>query len=121
MANDGVEEVIVELARRLRSDIDVQVRPFHLKQCLDQLGPGLPQLEDYYCLSAVTLPYGRKDIEAATEEKERYWMEEVCCQIDLGVSADVAQQDDETDLNQTAGRALGVNCGLVLSDDLWTD
>jgi hypothetical protein len=121
MAASGIDDSMYALAKRLRKDINIQVRPFFLKHAIEQAGPGLTTLEDYYCLSAVTLPYGQIDIEAAEGEKERHWKQQICCQIDLGVSADGAQEAEEKSLDVTASRCLGVSCGLILADHYWKD
>jgi len=120
LAVEGIDEAMLTLARRLRPDIFTDVRAFHLKQAVEQIGPDLRRLEGYYCLSAVTLPFGKQEI-GKSEGWERYWMEEVRCQVDLGVSAEGGREQGEASLEDTARRALGEACGLCLSDHLWSE
>jgi hypothetical protein len=120
LASDGIEEAMVDLARRLRPDIFVDIRPFHLKQAAEQIGPDMNQMEGWYCLSSVTLPFGKGDIVTASGW-EKYWMEEVRCQIDLGVSGEAAREETEASLEETARRALAESCRVGLSDGLWSD
>merc|ERR1719367_1012537 len=120
LATDGIDDTMYALARRLRPDIFIGVRATHLKQAVEQLGPDVTKLDGYYCLSAVTLPYRQADI-AAASGLERSWMEEVRCQIDLGVSAEGVREAEEKSLEDTARRALGEACGLCLGDGLWSE
>lgn len=120
LAADGIDESMFVLARRLRPDIFIDTRAFHLKQATEQIGPDLKKMEGYYCLSAVTLPFGQNDLSKSTGW-ERYWMEEVRCQIDLGVSAEGAKEKGENTLEDTAKRALGEACGLCLADYIWSE
>jgi len=120
LATDGIDDAMFALARRLRPDIFIDVRPFHLKQAVEQVGPDITKLADYYCLCAVTLPYGQADIVVASGW-ERFWMEDVRCQIDLGVSAEGASEAGEASLEDTAKRALGEACGLCLAEAFWTE
>jgi len=111
---------VQRLARKLRPDIQVDVRATQLAQALEQIGPDIGRLEGYFCLSAVTLPFGQGEINAASG-LERYWMQEVRCMIDLGVSAEAPKEAGETALEDTARRALGEACGVCLSDALWSE
>merc|ERR1719446_144936 len=87
LATEGAnDDGLQELARRLRPDLEMRVRVFHLKQAIEQIGPDLRSLDGYFCLSAVTLPYGEEDI-AAVEGDERDYRQNIRCHIDLGVSA----------------------------------
>jgi len=120
VAVEGIDENMRKLGASLRDDIHVGVRAFHIKQAIEQLGPDLQRLEGYYCLSAVTVPFSREEIEA-TSGWERYWREEVRCQIDLGASASAAHAPGEESPEATARRALRDYCGVTLSDALWQE
>jgi len=119
LALEGIDDPMHALAARLRPDIFIDVRAFHLKHALEQTGPDLLRLHDYYCLSAVSLPFGLEEIEARSGP-ERHRMEEVCCQIDLGASADFPIKEGES-LEAAAKRALAQACGIRLSDAIWSE
>jgi len=118
IATEGIDESIFQLAQRLRPDVDISIRPYYLKQALERLGDDLQQLTGYYCLSAVTLPYSRQDIEATTG-LERCLYEQLYCQIDLGTSGLSSQELGDRSLLDTARRALEATSCMRLSDDLW--
>lgn len=120
LCRDGIDDAMLALSRRLRPDIQVEVRASYLKQALEQLGPDLKKLENYYILSAVSLPYGKKDIAVATGW-EKYWKKEVRCQIDIDVSAEGPKESGEASLEDTAKRALGEACGICFSDYIWSE
>mmetsp|Transcript_35959 Transcript_35959/g.99062 ORF Transcript_35959/g.99062 Transcript_35959/m.99062 type:complete len:439 (-) Transcript_35959:56-1372(-) len=120
VAADAIEPGMWELARRLRPDIKVNLRPYHLKQAIEKIGPGLKKLDGLYCLSVVTLPYSHSDI-AKTDGQERRWREEVRCQIDLGMSGDSAHEVEDSSAEDTARRALAETCGVSMSANLWTE
>jgi len=83
LAMEGAsEDGLQELAARLRPDIEVGVRVFHLKQAMEQVGNELEKLEGYFCLCSLTLPYSREDIDAVSAQ-ERFYRENIRCQIDL--------------------------------------
>jgi len=120
LAEGGISDDMLNLAREQRPDIKVGVRPFHLKQALEQMGPDLLRLEDYYCLSTVTIPFGLEEIEAGSEV-QRHYMQEVRCQIDLGASAEGLMEDQDASLEATAERALGEACGICLSRSIFSE
>lgn len=119
---DGVDQSMLNLAASLRPDIkdQINIRPYHLKQAVEQLGPDLVKLDDYYALASVTLPYGIHDIESAAPVDRRE-MEEVRCHIDLGVSAEGRALTDEATLDITAKRVLAEACGIEIGEPFWTD
>lgn len=80
----------------------------------------MQHLRKYYYLSAVTLPFGHADI-AGSKGWERRWKEEIRTQIDLGVSAEGAQEDPRQNLKEVAKQCLTESCGLRLSSILWED
>ncbi|CAE8639769.1 unnamed protein product, partial [Polarella glacialis] len=81
-------------------------------------GPELLRLSDYFCLASVQLPFGREEIEASADRKERRDKEEVWNQIDLCVTA--TREDPEEETSQAAARSgLGETCGVEISDLLW--
>lgn len=121
IGGEGIDDSMRALAHNLRPDIHVDVRPYHLKQAMEQIGPDLTRLEGYYCLSAVTFPFAREDVAGSRSEWERYWKEEVRCQIDLGVSAEGVHQEGEGSIEDTARRILQETCGVVLSDSIWSE
>lgn len=118
----SIDEGMFDLARALRPDIaeKISIRAYHLKQAMEQLGPDLRLLEDYYCLCAVTLPYGLEAIQASSGW-QRHVMQEVRCQIDLGVTAEGETIDGEASLEATAQRVLGEACGIQFSDAIWEE
>lgn len=120
LAEGGIGGDILDLARRQRPDIKVDVRPFHLKQALEQMGPDLSRLEDYYCLSTVSIPFGLEEIEASSEV-QRPWMEDIRCQVDLGVSAEGLVEEQDDDLQAAAERALGEACGVCISKSILSE
>eukprot|EP00933_Yihiella_yeosuensis_P013585 TRINITY_DN12516_c2_g5_i1.p1 TRINITY_DN12516_c2_g5~~TRINITY_DN12516_c2_g5_i1.p1 ORF type:complete len:469 (+),score=60.70 TRINITY_DN12516_c2_g5_i1:98-1408(+) len=117
---EGMDDDLLELAQRLRPDIGVRIRPYHLKQAYEQIGPDLWKLDGHYCLSAVTLPYGEDDINASSQ-LDRYFKEQVRCQIDFNTSAEGFLEDGDTDLVKVAQRALRETCSIALSASMWTD
>jgi len=122
LACQGVEPGMYDLAQSLRPDLkdQISIRAYHLKQAVEQIGPDLLKLQDFYCLSAVNLPYGFQDIEAAGV-LDRREMEDVRCQIDLDVTAQGKAIKGEDDLEMTARRVLGEACGISLFDRIWED
>jgi len=119
-ASEGIEPGIVKLAHKLRPDIHVALRSFHIKQATEQLGGELLRLSDYYCLTAVQLPFAQEDIDASSSDWERHWREDVCNQIDLCVTAGGCWGDESTS-EDAAKRALGEQCGIRVSDGIWDD
>lgn len=118
LAVESIHEKLHEFAKKLRPDINVAVRAFHIKQALEQTGPDLPCLEGLYCLSSVSLPFSLADISRSTSS-ERYWRETVRCQIDLGVTASCIQREGEK--SEVAARtALRESCHLELSEGIWS-
>merc|ERR1719188_2454485 len=87
---------------------------------MEQLGPDLLSLSEWYCLSAVTLPFGIHDIEAAGAD-ERHEMEDIRCQIDLDVSAVGPSSDGEASLEATAQRVLAEACGIRIAQKVWDE
>lgn len=116
----GLEEGMMELGKSLRRDLEVRLRPFGLKQAIEHLGADLQKLQGFYCLSAVTAPFGRLDIDTATG-LERRWREQVRCQLDLGVSACGTREASDTTTEAIARRALAGTCGVSLPDELWSE
>lgn len=119
LARDGIDASLLKLAQRLRPDIRMRVRPFFLKQTYEQIGPTLGQLNDHYCLAAVSLPFGQEEI-AACSKTERYWKEEVRCQVDLNTSAEGFLEAGDSSLVQVARRSLGEACNVALSTSIWS-
>lgn len=120
VAADGVDEGVITVARRQRPDIPVKLRPFHLKQFVDSHGTELRRLEGFYCLAAVTVPFGQDDI-ALSDPWEARWKKQVCCQLDVGLSADGSFEVGDDSAEATARRALVESCGVRLSDGLWSE
>jgi len=121
VASEGVGEEVKSLGSRMREDLHVGVRAFHLKQAVEQLGPDLLRMEKHYCLAAVQLPYGWEDIEMADiDEPEKKRRREVCNQVDLCATA-IGSFDDERTSEAAARRALGTTCGIEVSDTLWDE
>jgi len=119
-ACDGTndQQELFELARRLRPDLEMNVRVFHLKQALDHIGLDLARLEGYYCLSTITLPYSVEDINEVDGD-ERHYRENIGCQIDMGVSAAGVSKPGDTSLEETARGALREYCGIDIAPPLW--
>jgi len=121
IAADGVHEDLEEFARRLRPDLEMRVRVFHLKQALEQIGPELTSLGGYFCLSALTLPYGIEDIRNQTDDAERDYQENIGCQIDLGVSANGSCEESDASPEEGARRVLREYCGIDIASPLWAE
>jgi hypothetical protein len=119
IAEEGVDDGLYELAKQIRPDIEIKVRVYHLKQAIEQIGPDLARLESYYCLSALSLPFGTKDI-LKCQGPERYYREDIRCQLDLGVSAVGVRKKDER-LEDAANRALREACRIQLAPSLFSD
>jgi len=111
---------MLALAKRLRPDIDVNVRALHLKHAIEKIGPDITRLDGYYCLSSVSMPYGEQDFANKTRQ-ELHFAKNVRCQIDLGVSAEGVVEPGDASIEDSARRALSDACHLRLSDKLWTD
>lgn len=120
VASDGVDEAMMKLAQSFRPDIHVAIRSYHLKQAVEQIGPDMHKLQGKFALTSVTLPYSQEDIEQV-QGWQKYYREEVRCQIDIGVTADGAHEDGEDTPDKTARRALGETCGVCISDGLWSE
>jgi len=122
MADQGMDPSMRQLAQSLRPDIaeEIQLRSYHLKQALEQLGPDMVRLDGFYCLSALQMPYGLYDIESA-DWQDRPHMEDVCRQIDLSVTASGKKTEDEASLEVTARRVLGEACGISISERIWEE
>lgn len=120
VAADGLDDAMYDLARRLRPDIPVGVRPVHLKQAIERLGAGLRKLDGWYCLSAVTLPYSLEEIGECQGAERRF--REVRTQIDLGCTACAWQpKPGEAGPEEAVRRALTEATGVVLSEKIWDD
>eukprot|EP00929_Paragymnodinium_shiwhaense_P100596 TRINITY_DN6304_c0_g1_i1.p1 TRINITY_DN6304_c0_g1~~TRINITY_DN6304_c0_g1_i1.p1 ORF type:complete len:443 (+),score=127.60 TRINITY_DN6304_c0_g1_i1:97-1425(+) len=117
---DAVEKELLQLAKKTRRDLPMDVRPFHLKQAVEQVGTSLRKLADRYCLATVTLPYSLDD-DMSIDEWDRRWRRQVRCQLDVGVSGESLQEADDTTLLATAKRALVASCGIEVADKLWTE
>jgi len=122
MASEGMDPSMRQLAQSLRPDIaeEIQLRSYHLKQALEQLGPDVTRLDGFYCLSALRMPYGLYDIESA-DWQDRPHMEDVSRQIDLGVTAEGNKNEDEASLEVTARRVLGEACSVSISERIWEE
>lgn len=122
LAAGGIDEGMLQLAQNLRPDLGgrLGIRAYHIKQAMEQLGPDLAQLDDYYVLSAVTLPFGWSTIEANLGERRRT-MQDVRCQIDLGATAEGECIEGETSLERTAMRVLGEACGIRMNEPVWEE
>lgn len=114
------EPGLQELARRLRPDLGMNVRVFHLKQAVEQIGDKISRLEGYYCLCAVVLPYSWEDIRSVNGA-ERHYRQNLRCQIDLGVSAAGAHSSKDGSLEGTARRALREYCRVDIKSSLWAE
>lgn len=120
LASDGVEESIVELAKKLREDIYVAIRASQLKHALQELGPDLVQVNGYYCLSAVQIPYGWEDIEeVGVSERVQEMRKEIWNQIDLCPTA-IGEYEDEALAQGAARRSLRETCRIEISNLLWS-
>lgn len=118
LGNEGVDEVLVELAKTLRPDIEANVRPYHMKQAAEQIGPDLGKMADYYCLASVTMPYGSEDIKVCSGW-ERRRRSEIRCHVDLGVTVDAMPDPKDDSPEDTAKRALGDIAGIFLGKRIW--
>lgn len=122
LAASGIDDGMLQLAQNLRPDLGgrLGIRAYQLKQAMEQLGPDLAQLDDYYILSAVTLPFGWSAIEDNYGERRRQ-MQDVRCQIDLGVTAEGESIEGEVSLERTAMRVLGEACGIRMNEPVWEE
>lgn len=118
ICRDGVDDPIIDLAKRLRPDINVALRTFHLKQAIELLSPDLQAIADYYCLGSVQLPYGKDSIDEAGEW-EAMWQKDVCNQIDIGVTARDRHLKGESP-EATAARVLGETTGICIDEGIWS-
>lgn len=121
LAIDGLDDDMLDLARRQRPDTLVAVRPFHLKQAQEALGEELRRLEEHFCLSAVSLPYSLAEIRSTSDATERQIKEQVRCQIDLGVSSEGFLEAGDSSLQEAAKRSLAESLKISVSDELWAD
>jgi len=110
---------VVAFGRKLRSDISVGVRAVRLKQAVEKSGPEFLLLSGWYCLVGVQLPYPLEECDlpglSAAEKSNR---KKIYNQVDLCVTAMAPQlpgQSTESAMRQ----ALGVSCGVTLSDTIW--
>jgi len=122
IASGGIDDNMRQLAQNLRPDRGgrIGMRAFALKQAVEQLGPEVVDLEGYYALSAVSMPYGWSTIEANYGERRRY-MQDVRCHIELGVTAEGEQLEEEDALESTAVRVLGEACGIRINEPIWEE
>jgi len=118
-AVQGVDTDVVAFGKKLRSDISVGVRAVRLKQAVEKSGPEFLLLSGYYCLVGVTLPYSLDECDlpelSAAEKSNR---KKIFNQVDLGVTAMSPQMPGQSAENAMM-QALGVSCGITLSDEIW--
>jgi len=122
IASAGIDDSMFSLAQSLRPDLGsrITIRASLLKQAMEQLGPELAQLDDYYVLATVSLPYGWSTIEQNYGERRTH-MQDERCHIDLGVTAEGESIDGESSLDRTAMRVLGEACGIRMNEPVWED
>lgn len=118
LAEQGVDDGVLELAQTLRDDISVGIRSFHFRQAVIRLAEHLPVLQSYFALASFQTPWPWEAIEASTDERQKTIRQEVQNQVDLCVSA-VGEVPDETNEEVCAQRLLGEWCGVKVSDNLW--
>lgn len=118
IAAEGVDDNVRDLAQRLRPDIHVALRATHLKHALQQLGGNMSKMSDYYCLASVQVPFDLAEIEACEGYEKK--LKKDANQIDLGVTASKQHAPGEDTVDDTAKKALGMNCGISISDAIWT-
>jgi hypothetical protein len=118
IAAEGVDDNVRDLAQRLRPDIHVALRATHLKQALEQLGGNLSKMTDYYCLASVQVPFDLAEIEACEGYEKK--LKKDANQIDLGVTASKQHVPGEETVDDTAQKALGMHCGISISDAIWS-
>eukprot|EP00929_Paragymnodinium_shiwhaense_P112354 TRINITY_DN80610_c0_g1_i1.p1 TRINITY_DN80610_c0_g1~~TRINITY_DN80610_c0_g1_i1.p1 ORF type:complete len:524 (-),score=151.98 TRINITY_DN80610_c0_g1_i1:69-1640(-) len=114
----GLEPEVVALGKKLRPDLQVAVRSFHLQNALEKLGGDFLQLSSMYCLASVQLPYSEQDISVAENDWEEHWRKDVCNQVDLCVTA-TGMPEEAGDELAAARQALWENCLVELADSLW--
>lgn len=119
-ASEGIDEGIRELAQKLRPEITVAVRAYHMKHAVEMMGTDLFHLDGYYCLASVCLPYGKDDL-AASHGWEKKFRRDTCNQIDVHVTSVTQCVDGETSSEETARRALGEQCGMTMVDTFWAE
>eukprot|EP00927_Polykrikos_kofoidii_P057246 TRINITY_DN51366_c0_g1_i1.p1 TRINITY_DN51366_c0_g1~~TRINITY_DN51366_c0_g1_i1.p1 ORF type:complete len:494 (-),score=93.20 TRINITY_DN51366_c0_g1_i1:185-1666(-) len=120
VACDGIDDNVREFAKKLRPDIHVAVRAFHLQKAAEALGSAFLKLDGLYCLGSVQLPFGQDEIDASRNKWERHWRRDVCNQVDVCVTAGDSFPDEDTP-EDAARRALGEKCGIAISDLIWGD
>eukprot|EP00927_Polykrikos_kofoidii_P007563 TRINITY_DN13111_c0_g1_i1.p1 TRINITY_DN13111_c0_g1~~TRINITY_DN13111_c0_g1_i1.p1 ORF type:complete len:455 (+),score=69.91 TRINITY_DN13111_c0_g1_i1:59-1366(+) len=120
VAMDAVDKRLWPLARSLRADIQVNLRPYHLKQAIQRSSAAIKQLDGFYALSCVTLPFGQREIDAVGGAEKR-WREEGRCQVDIGVSGECAVESGDATHEDTARRALERSCRVRLDPRLWSE
>jgi len=118
VANEGVEPEMWDLASKLRPDIHLALRAYHLKNAVERLGSSFLRLEQYFCLASISMPFGQDNIEESANKWERHWRSQVCNQIDLGITVS-SWFPDEPSATGAQRRALGEFCGMTVSEGLW--
>lgn len=118
-----------EFAKKLRPDITVTLRTYHMERTVEDLGGDLLKLEGYYLFSTVQLPYGQNEIDKSVPGSwERDWREFTCSQIDLCITAADSFPEAsrvpgtlETDTPSVgaAKRALGEQLGIRVDNAIW--
>jgi hypothetical protein len=117
VASQGVDDDVRSLGGKLRPDIHVALRAFHLKQSFQEIGSDLLRMDGFYVMSAISMPYPWEDIESVKGWWKK-WRREVCNQIDVGPIRGFSEPGDTTP-EDTARRVLRLECGIDVSLVLW--
>lgn len=115
---DTVEPGVMELGKKLRPDIQVGVRTFHLRQALLQVGRELQGLKDDFILASVHLPFGKEDIASCEDPEQKRLRSEVWNQVDLCVTSMGTGPPEEAP-EVVARSSLGESCGIEVTDVIW--
>merc|ERR1719272_247435 len=76
ITSGGISDKVKKLGQDLR-EVQVAVRAYHLKQAVQELGPDLLRMDDFYVLSSVTLPYTWEEVGAVTGWTKK-WRRDIC-------------------------------------------
>mmetsp|Transcript_33287 Transcript_33287/g.75867 ORF Transcript_33287/g.75867 Transcript_33287/m.75867 type:complete len:435 (+) Transcript_33287:50-1354(+) len=119
IATEGVDESVRARAGRLRGDIDPKLRASFLESAVQQLGQDLRRLKDLYLLAGVGVPFSRLDLESHSGW-ERHWREQVCCQVDVGLTVCGPCEEEDDDLSTAAQRLFSASMGVVVHEMFWS-
>mmetsp|Transcript_64443 Transcript_64443/g.119879 ORF Transcript_64443/g.119879 Transcript_64443/m.119879 type:complete len:438 (-) Transcript_64443:22-1335(-) len=120
IATEGVDDTVLQRAKRLRSDIDPTLRVSFLESAVRQMGPDLRRLKDWYLLASIAVPHSRLDMDSH-HGWERHWRQHVYCQVDVGPTICGACEEEDEDLCFAAQRLFTSSLGVVVHEMFWAN